>query len=614
MRTARVFLLAGAASLLVPVAGCSKKSSAETVEPAAASEPVAPPTANDQDQAPGKGAAVPDAEKVQVLASFEGVQDMLSAGMDLKARIEGGEAGGDPLAEVQAGLLAQGFGPGFLGNINLDGMHAVKVAFPTDDAAGPEAIDFAASMSVSDGQKVLESFPSSMRPQPLGGEMWELRQENDVLLIKEAGAELLWGRAQADVEKAAGLVQKVGTGRRVRVRAWNIPADDVDPVELLGLPSDAPFVAAIADVLKELAAAEVQLDFGSKKQLEVVASAEAPFGKLGLDPLGKARTKATELEAKLPGGAVFVTTVSFGNPEMLHKTIDSQIPVDQIPAPFDSMVKDAIKGTHMVLNSISANVVVALYVDKKGQATAMLAAGIKGKKEEKALEGMRKIHGTMKAGLDAHAALQGKNKNAKFAVTLKEGGLKISGIKADQLTVKIPKDFQADAEDAALFLKKNSVESVSFVEEGVAFWAIGAGARSLGSDVARSLGKDRASSMASEGTLTTLRKGMDGCQLCISFDADEYLRVRLLDMQAKTKDKAQLKEIKKQLSKLGKIKGEAEVGVGLRFSDKDGAAGLVVPSSTLGLSKESFAGLSEVMDFVDGNGDATVSVAQAKTK
>ncbi len=610
MRSAHVFLLAGAASLIVPVAGCSKKSSTETVDPASASEPVAPAPGDGQANA-GKAKAIPDADKVQVLASFEGVQDMLSAAFDLKARIEGEEAGGDPLAEVQAGLLAQGFGPGFLGNINLDGIHAVKVAFPTDDAAGPESIDFAASMSVADGQKVLESFPSSMRPQPLGGEMWELRQDNDTMLIKQAGAELLWGRGQADVEKAAGLVKKVGAGRRVRVRAWNIPADTADPVELLGLPRDAPFVAEISEVLKELSAAELQLDYGTTKQLEVVATAEAPFGKLGLDPLGKVRTQATELEAKLPAGAVFVTTLSFGDPELLHKTIDSQIPVDQVPAPFDTMVKDAIKGTHMVLNSISANVVVALYVDKKGQATMMLAAGIKAKNEDKALEGMRKLNSTLKAGLDAHAALQGKNTNAKFAVTLKEGGLKISGIKADQLTVKIPKDFENDTEDAALFLKKNSVESVSFVQDGVAFWAVGAGARSLGSDVAGSLGKARSSSMASEGALTTLREGMDGCQLCMSFDADEYLRVRLLDMQVKTTDKAKLKEISTQLTKLGKIQGDADVGVGLRFSDKDGAAGLVIPSGTLALSKESLAGMTEVMEFVDGGGDVAVTVVEA---
>jgi hypothetical protein len=606
MQSARVVLLAGAASLLVPAAGCSKKTAPETVEPAAASEPVAAPVADEQAK-PDKAPGIPAEEKVHVLASFEGVQDMIVGGTDLAARVNGEDPSADPLAEVQAGLLAQGFGPGFLSNINLDGMHVVKVAFPAGDAGGPDAIDFAASLAVVDGRKVLESFPSSSRPQPLGGDMWELRQENDAVLIKEAGAKLLWGRSQDDVEKAGGLEGEAGKGRRIRVKAWNIPADDVDPAELLDLPSDIPGVAAVSEILKELNAAEVQIDFGTKKRLEVVASAEAPFGKLGLDPIGKPRMKATPLEGKLPAGAVFVTTLAFGDPAMLHKTIDNTVPVDQVPAPFDTMVKDAVKGTHMVLNSISKNVVAALYVDKKGAATILLAAGVKGKKEAKALEGMRKIQGTMKSALEAHAALQGKNNGAKFGVTWKESGLKISGVRADQLTVKIPKDFQPDAQDAALFLKKNAVESVSFVQDGVAFWAIGAGARSLGSDVARSLGKDRTSSMASDGTLTKLRKGMDGCQLCMSFDGTEYLRVRLLDMQAKTKDKAKLKDIKKHLGTLNKTEGDVVVGFGVRFSDNDGAAGLVVPSPTLRLSKDTLSSLRGVFDFIEG-GDGSMAV------
>jgi|GEM_PF-1509669 len=613
MTAARAFLLAGAASLLVPVAGCSKKTAPETVQPATASEPVAPPAADENDQG-GKAAAIPAAEKVHVLASIEGLQDMLVAGTELMARIQGEEPSGDPLAEVQAGLLAQGFGPGFLSNIKLDDQHVLKAAFPAGDAAGPEALDVSFSLPVVDGRKVLESFPSAMRPQPLGGDMWELRQDNDTWYAKEAGARLLWGHSQADVEAAGGLEKEAGKGRRFRVKAWNIPTDDVDPAELLDLPTDVPGVKAISEILKELNGAELQVDYGTDKRFELIASAEAPFGKLGLDPIGKARKKATKLEAKLPAGAVFVTTLSFGKPEMLHKTIDKMVPVDQVPAPFDTMVKDAVKGTHMVLNAIAGNVVAALYVDKKGQATVLLAAGIKGKKEEKALEGMRKIQGTLKGALEAHAALQGKNKDAKFGVTWKEGGLKMSGVRADQLTVKIAKDFTSDTEDAKLFLKKNAVESVSFVNEGVAFWAIGAGARSLGSDVARSLGKDRASSMATDGTLTTLREGMDGCQLCVTFDADEYLRVRLLDMQAKTKDKAQLKEIKKNLGKLAKVKGDVDVGAGIRFSDKDGAAGIVVPLETLKLSKESIATLKEITDFVEGTGLKSVEAMKAEAK
>lgn len=610
MQSARVLLLAGAASLLVPAVGCSnKKQAPETVEPAAGSEPVAAPAA-DEKAPPERVAGIPAEQKVNVLASFEGLQDMIVGAADLAARVKGEEPNADPLAEAQAGLLAQGFGPGFLSNINLDGMHVLKVAFPAGDAGGPEAIDFAASLGVVDGRKVLESFPSSQRPQPLGGEMWELRDDNDTLLIKEAGAKLLWGRTQGDMDKAAGLEGDVGKGRRIRVKAWNIPADDVDPAELLDLPSDVPGVAAVSEILKELNAAEVQVDFGTKKRLEVVASAEAPFGKLGLDPLGKPKMKATELEAKLPPGAVFVTTLAFGDPAMLHKTIDKVVPIDQVPAPFDTMVKDAVKGTHMVLNSISANVVAALYVDKKGAATIVLAAGVKGKKEAKALEGMRKIQGTMKSALEAHAALQGKNNSAKFGVTWKEGGLKISGLRADQLTVKIAKDFQADTADAALFLKKNAVESVSFVQDGVAFWAIGAGARSLGSDTARSLGKERSASMASDGTLTMLREGMDGCQLCVSFDGAEYLRVRLLDMQAKTKDKAKLKDIKKHLGTLAKTKGDVVVGFGVRFSDDDGAAGLVVPADTLQLSKDTLSSLRGVFEYVE-SGDGSMDVSGA---
>ena len=601
-------MLAGAASLLVPAAGCSKgKQTPETVEPATASEPAAPPVT--QDEPVRANPKVSDAEKVQVLASVEGVQDMLSAANQLQARIEGEDPKPNPLADVEAMLLAQGFGPGFLGNINLDGKHVVKVAFPTNDAAGPEAIDFAATVSVSDGRKVLESFPSGMRPQPLGGEMWELRQENDVLLIKEAGAELLWGRSQGDVEKATGLVKEAGDGRRVRVKAWNIPADDVDPAELLDLPSDMPGVAAISEILKELNAAELEVDFGTGKQLELIGSAEAPFGKLGLEPIGKVRKKATKLEGKLPAGAVFVTTLSFGNPKKLHKTIDALVPVDQVPAPFDTMVKDAVKGTHMVLNAIAGNVALALYVDKKGQAALVFAAGIKGNKEGKALEGMRKVQGSMKSALEAHAALQGKNKDAKFGVTLKEEGLKISGIKADQLSVKVPKDFESDTEDLALFLKKNSVESVSFAQDGVAVWAFGSGARGVASDIARSLGKDRSSSMASEGTLETLRKGMDGCQLCMTFDGAEYLRVRLLDMKAKTKDKAKLKQIKANLGKLAKITTEVDAGFGMRFAENSGSAGVVVPAETLGLSKENIAVLKELVEYVESDG--TVEVAKA---
>ncbi len=614
MRTARVLVLAGAAGLTLPGAliGCSKKQSSASTTPATASEPATPPAAAQDDPMRGASRTNP-VEKVEVLASFEGLQDMIVAGKNLSNRIEGNAEGGDPMAEVQALLLAQGFGPGFLGSINLDGLHALKMALPVDDASGPDAVDFAAALAVVDGRKVLESMPSNMRPQPLGGDVWELRQEDEAFMIKEAGKELLWGRNQSDLGKAGELTGAVDKGRRVRVRAWNIPADDVDPAELFDLPRDAPMVGTVSEILKELNAAELQLDFGTEKQLEVIASAEAPFGKLGLDPLGKPRRKATSIETRLPAGAVFVTSLSYGDPAMVNKTLDNSIPISQIPAPFDAIVKDAVKGLHMVLNSVGKNVVAALYLDSKGQATIVLAAGLKEKKQDKTAQGLRKIHGAAATALEAHAAMQGKNKDAKFLVSFKEGGLKFSGIKADQMTVKVPKDFQGELDQAGVFLKKNTVETVSFVQDGVAVWALGAGARSVASDVAKSLSKGRKTSLASDGNLETLRAGMDGCQICVTFDAAEYLRLRLVHLQSTTSDKALLKEVKANLSKLKKLKVDVDVSAGVRFEENLGALGLVVPKDTLGLSKDSIATLKDLVEFVESPSSAkTVAVAEAK--
>ena len=605
MRTARVLALATVAGLTLSV-GCNTKQPVESTTPATASDPVAPPAA-EKDPMAGATRTNP-VEKVEIFASFEGLEDMIVAGKDLSARIEG-EDGGDPIAEIQAMLLAQGFGPAFLKNINLDGLHALKIAFPADDDANPNDIDLSAALAVVDGRKVLESMPSSMRPQPLGGDVWEMRQEDETFLIKEAGKELLWGRSQGDVDKAVGLTKEAGPGRRVRVKAWNIPADDVDPAELLGLPSDGPMMKEVSEILKELNAAELQLDFGSKKQLELVATAEAPFSKLGLDPIGNPRKKATGLEARLPAGAVFVTSLSYGDPKMVNKTLDAAIPMDQIPAPFDAIVKEAVDGTHMILNSVGKNVVFALYLDSKGQATVVLAAGLKKKKQDKTAKGLRKIHGAAATALEAHAALQGKNKDAKFIVSFKEDGLKFSGVKADQMTVKVPKDFMGEMDEAAIFLKKNSIETVSFVEDGVAIWAAGAGSRGLASDIAKSLSKDRTTSMATEGNLETLRKGMDGCQVCMTFDGTAYLRLRLMHLASTTDDKAVAKKVKAHLAKLKKLKADVDVSMGVRVSDNNGAFGVVVPTATLGLSKETIASFKEIVEFVDGDGSSSAEVS-----
>ena len=108
--------------------------------------------------------AVPDpmanVEKVEMKATVEHLDDMLTAIGEL-GRAFDANAPADPLADLQAMLLAQGFAPTFFKNIDIGGLHTMWMAFPAGRDAGPEAIDLAASVSVVDARKVIEGTPAS---------------------------------------------------------------------------------------------------------------------------------------------------------------------------------------------------------------------------------------------------------------------------------------------------------------------------------------------------------------------------------------------------------------------------------------------------------------------
>src|SRR5690606_40779916 len=112
--------------------------------------------------------------------------------------------------------------------------------------------------------------------------------------------------------------------------------------------------------------------------------AEAPFHKLGLEPIGAARAAATGLESRLPAEPVFVTTLSWGDPALLHGIVDS-VPMSQVPEPVRPMVEKAMKSAHGLLDQVASDVVFALYIDdKKGQATFVMAADVKDEAKTKA--------------------------------------------------------------------------------------------------------------------------------------------------------------------------------------------------------------------------------------
>ena len=595
MSTARPLVALGAATLMLGLTACKPKQPVQPTPPATAAEPVEP-VAQDEPAAEPEA----DVEKVEVRATLENPEDLINALTDLQKRIDPSNAQ-DPLVMLRGSLLAQGFAPAFLDNIRLDGLHTAWFAFPAEQGAGPDAIDLAASVDVKNAGKVINATPSNFKAQPLGDGVFEIRLDNSQVLLQDAGKELLIGLSQEDLKKAPGLRADAGKGRRLRARAWNLPMDDLDPLEVLGIPRDVPFVAQLAAIAKEMDAVELEVDFGTKKQLEVVTKVEAPWEKLGLSPIGKARKKATALEKVLPANAFFVTTLSWGNPKVLHKTIDQNIRVGQIPPPFSDIAAKALKGAKTLLNQVSNDVVLAFYVDAKGQAAVVLAADVKN--DDKTRNGMRKIDEAIAEALQAHATLQGKNNNAKFKVDVKKEGLRMAGVKADRVTIRIPKDFQDDFDNFGPFLKKNAVESVSFVKNGVAVLAIGAGARGVATAAAKGVAKAPASSLANDAGLRALRAGMGGCQVCATVDFTKYLQFRLLLLE-KSGDKGVAKEAKTHRTKVAKLDG-VDAGAGLRFKKSKGVAGLVVPKKTIQLSADRVKELMTINEFIESGGAST---------
>jgi hypothetical protein len=591
MSSAPLIVLAGV--LAVGAGACNRNKPVEPTTPAGGSEPVAADPG--ADGAPDPYANV---EKVEVRATVEQVDDMLRAIGELSRAFDTG-APVDPLADMQAMLLAQGFAPTFFKNIDIDGLHTMWMAFPAGRNAGPEALDLAASVAVVDGRKVIEGTPQSLKPQPLGEGVWEFRKDGTQVLMREAGKELLIGLSQEDLEKSTGLRADAGKGRRFRSRAWNIPTDDIDPVDVLGLPRDNPLVEKISGVVKELEAVELEADFGTKRRLEVVGKVEAPWSKLGLEPLGKPRKQASELEKVLPPGAFFVATYSYGDPALLHKTMDQVIPLGQIPAPFSEIAKKAVSGAHTLLDQVKDDVALGFYVDAKGQAALLIAANVADAK--KTTDGMREINQAIIDALEAHATIQGKNKDAKFVVDYKKDGLRFAAVKADRITVKIPKNFEEDIDDMGPFLKKNAVEVVSFAKGNTAVVAIGAGARTIAADIAKNLGKAPASSLASNEGLRSLRAGMEGCQICLSADFVRYLQFRLMLLEGKTEDKAVAKQARAHRAKLAKLSALDGAG-GVRVNPKKAVFAFVVPEKTIASVGAQVQQMREINEFVESDG------------
>jgi hypothetical protein len=565
-------------------------------------------------EAPGRATRPANIEKIELAASVVGVGDMLDAAGQLLNMWVPPEPGAPPInlrSFLEVSLVQQGFGPGFLESLDLDGVHAAEFAFPHEGQPGTTDADVELRVAMTALQPVraIESLPAAMQPQPIGNDVWQLIEGDAKLLFRAQGDALQLAMSMPDLDVAAGLRQKIDVRPdqpRLRLAAGNLPPGEIDVSDMIPLPP--ALSKPISSILNETTAVDFAADFGTQRDLYGRVGAVAPFERLGLDPIGPATQVPSKLAQALPGDAMAVWLMPWGDPAMLHSMLDKQIPVDQIPAPFDGYVDEVVKGAHGVLGQVRSEVLVAVYLDNKGQLTIALAAEVAD--EQAAQKAMREVWGAAEKAFGDHIALTGGSKDHAYSVSFKQGAVKAGKAKADLFSLSVPKDKQADLAGASWFVgaSKPKLEVSTLVADGKLIVAIGVGQKAFMAQLGRTLGKAPSNApsngpgqgLEAEGGLALARKVTGGCQYCVAIDPEE-IGAMVFTLYATDPDEPEevRKAAKAALAKLDKLDLDGQVALAVRLDAARGELGFGIPKSLLFADPAKIKALVELMNSID---------------
>ncbi len=591
------------AALLAP-AGCTKKGNTPAVEivdddtgPAAPAPSPMPPAA-----------AVPAMDPMHVRVMTYGLDDILQLVQDSSSRWSP-ENVIDLRAQAQAILLQMGYGPAAWRSLNLDGVMVVEGKLPADGEVAADNVTLVGSVPVRDARALIDAVPQTQRPQPLGNGLWELIAEDYRVLFKERAGALDFGLDETSLEQAPGLVSQGGKGPRIQLMAQDFPTEELRLSELLDISSRSALGQRLDEIAAEISAAEFTMDAGTDRDVLAMLAAKGPFGKLGLDPVGPPRATSTTLEQKLPGEPVAVMSMPWGNPALLHKMMDKYVPVDEIGAPFDAVVRDAMQNTHALLDRVSDDVVFAFYMSKSGKATTLIAASVND--DASAKTSLRGISDTIVRALTAYKELAGGSAAASFKVNWKPESSRTGLGKADLLSVGVPKDFVKEFDEASFMLtSKNEFEIVSQVDGGVAFIALGPGAR----EVAGKIGQSAGGNLASDQGLALARSATTGCQFCVGVDPAQTARVVLTVMQRDAENAKQRKELSAAIKLLDKLKLNSDLGFGARVEAERAAVASGIPKALLLPDAKSAELIVKLLEKVEAAEKAEIEAEMTRLK
>ncbi|NVB39616.1 hypothetical protein G6O69_17370 [Pseudenhygromyxa sp. WMMC2535] len=602
-------LALSAVLLLTPSIGCKTKNTNVSVADPNAQQDDA--RARPGQEGEGQPVQRPPVEMLQTSGSLSGLGDILDGAsqlMNIWSPPDPGMPAINLTDLVSVSLIQAGFAPGFFESLDLGGVHAFEFAFPHEGQphATDADIDAALSIAAIDPTRMIESLPSEAQPQPVGQGLWQLVEDDVEVFFRTQSASIELATSMESLGRASSLPAKAPAQPRFNLRVSNLPTGDIDISDLIplyGAPGQA-----LSSVINELEAVELHADFGTDRALTAVAIADAPFERLGLDPIGPAAQAESALAKTLPPDAMGVWLMPWGDPALLHKMLDN-LPVDQVPAPFDAYASQLLAGVHKSLDAITKEILVAPYLDDKGQMTVVFAAEVED--EAQAQAALREVFGAAQKTIEGHIALVGSNPDYKYSVAFKQGGSKAGKFKGDLFTVTVPKSMHDDVDEISWFIgQKPKLEVSVIVAEGKLFVAMGAGQKRFLSTLGRRLTKASDAGLESGGGLALARALTGGCQLCAALDPAELAELALT-VVATSPDSSEpeRKAAKSSLAKLRKLDLEGEAAMSLRFDAKRGSVGVGVPEQLLFIDPAKATTIRELFEAIDA---ADTQVASAK--
>lgn len=540
-------------------------------------------------------------EKIEINGSLVAAGDMLDAASQI-ANMWSPPEPGMPAVNlrdfISLMLIQEGFGPGFFESIDLSGVHAFEFGFPHENQphATDADVDLALSLASTDPVRAIESMPQSMQPQPLGDNLWQLIEDEAQLFFRAQARAIEIGASMEALDVAHGLPAKVQPTPRIRATVTNLPPGDIDVSEMIPMPFG--WSRVMSSILNETTSVDWRADFGTDRDLTARLDAAAPFERLGLDPVGPATTRESELAKTLPGDAILTAVMPWGDPGLLHNMLD-KVPVDEIPAPFDSYVDEVVAGLHGTLATVEDEVLFATYVDNRGNVSLVLAAQTK---DEAAMrKALREVWTAADKAFTDHIALVGNSPDHRYTVDFKKDGAKAGKFKGDLFTLTVPKDMHGDFDELTWLVgNKPKLEVATVVADGKVVVAIGAGQKQFMNTLGRRLGKAKDGGLEAGGGLALARTLSDGCQFCIAVDPVEVGDLVLTIIAADPEeDKAVRKLAKDSIKKLDGLGFEGEVAFALRLDAAEGVLGFGVPKTLLFPDAKKVAAVLDIFEALD---------------